>query len=77
VCICKNTHTNAYEKDAGKLTFCKTLSCRFFLDRIIPLKKEALFTLLSGTEGVLPIGRIQMSLKEKFFTDSSKVEVMQ
>lgn len=36
-----------------------------------------LFTLLFRTEVVLPIGRIQVSLKKKFCTDSSKVEVMQ
>lgn len=35
------------------------------------------FTLLSKREVVLPIGIIQMSYKEKFCPDSSKVQVMQ
>lgn len=41
------------------------------------MKKNLLITLLSRTEGVLPLGRIQVSLKEKFCTDSIQVEVMQ
>lgn len=63
VCACRKTDTHE----------------AFFswIELSLKMKKNLLITLLSRTEGVLPLGRIQVSLKEKFCTDSIQVEVMQ